>query len=230
MGILKFLLLVIRPISKFESAVGWLDVVNLVLLSAYPVSTQITPLSELLSRVDAIYYYTGIPLLLLLIAGIKLQLRLSGIENRYHYALSLGDFEVEWTETRIRLLIKISNAIDRPIVYKVLKNKTYIEIENMPRIALKASDSGLITAKGTSRGSLPEITPPKNFPCKGVLHSEIVYGSPGKFLFWQIRDWDLDIYITTENSQRVIHIEGHYNFREDEPIKKRDFDKEGSQP
>lgn len=72
MWLLKFLWLAIRPISKAEPIYGWYEVFNLIPYIAYPLVPIFTKWA---SNFDFIWF-VGIPTLLFLIAGIKLQYRL----------------------------------------------------------------------------------------------------------------------------------------------------------
>lgn len=80
MPILRFLWLALRPISKLESAVGWWDVLNLVVWVAYPTVGKIAPLAELFKEAP-LAWFVGIPALLFLIAGIKLQFKVANYEE-----------------------------------------------------------------------------------------------------------------------------------------------------
>ena len=80
MPIPKFIWLALRPFSKLESVVGWWDVLNLAILIAYPTIGKVLPLSELFKEAP-LAWFAGIPALLLLIAGLKLQFRLSKFEQ-----------------------------------------------------------------------------------------------------------------------------------------------------
>lgn len=80
MAILRFLWLVLRPISIIGSAIGVWDVLNLVVLIAYPTIGGITPLEKLFKDAD-LAWFVGIPIILLLIAGSKLQRRVTNYER-----------------------------------------------------------------------------------------------------------------------------------------------------
>ena len=214
MPILKFFWLAVRPVSRFESGVGAWDVVNLVLLIAYPTIGAAFSLGNLFQGAH-IAWLAGIPILLLFIAGLKLQFRLAGIENAYHYALSLDDIDIEKKHKALELNLKLSNAIDKPIEYELIANRTYIEIVGKQRAVLETNDKGIISARKSSMSSLPEITSPEYSPCR-VLHYELVYGSPDKPLFKQVREYDLEINL----SQTEVVVKAKSKFEEDKPIKK----------
>lgn len=72
-----FLLLSARPISKLESAYGIFDLVNAVILSS-----TLTPIALNFSTGVGIAWYAGVPALLFLIAGVKLQWKLNRHKDR----------------------------------------------------------------------------------------------------------------------------------------------------
>lgn len=80
MPIFAFIWLVLRPVSKLESVVGWWDMLNIAILIAYPTIGKVLPLPELFKDAQ-LAWFAGIPALLLLIAGIKLQFKLSKLEQ-----------------------------------------------------------------------------------------------------------------------------------------------------
>jgi len=85
--------LVIRPVRKFESAVGWWDVLDLLIWMAYP-TIGVFSLNKLFEEAS-LAWFTGIPILLLLIAGIKLQFKLARFEKGKKPKLSVYDIYKE---------------------------------------------------------------------------------------------------------------------------------------
>ncbi len=92
MAILKFIWLAIRPASKLESAVGWWDVLHLLIIAAYPTTPQFLDLSKWLSKADLIWFI-AIPAILFLIAGIKLQRRVNNYEKQTTVLKINGPFQ-----------------------------------------------------------------------------------------------------------------------------------------
>src|SRR3972149_1048987 len=92
MAILRFLWLAVRPASKLESAIGWWDGLNLAIAIGYPTIGGIAPLSKIFADVP-LAWFAGVPILLLAIAGIKLQYRLSKYEaTQPEFSLELVPF------------------------------------------------------------------------------------------------------------------------------------------
>ena len=79
-SICKFLWFAVRPASKLESAIGWSDLINLLVLSAYPTIPAI-PVIDLSGGLK-LAWFAGMPALLFLIAGIKLQFKLDSYQRR----------------------------------------------------------------------------------------------------------------------------------------------------
>ena len=69
---IKFLWLAVRPISKLETAWDWWQIVNIIPPVAYIIGPRIIEWSNNMQ----LAWFAGIPALLLLIAGIKLQMKL----------------------------------------------------------------------------------------------------------------------------------------------------------
>ncbi len=219
MPILKFLWLGIRPIGKLESALGMWDVFHLALWIAYPTIGIALPLEKVFEGASTAWF-AGIPIVLLLIAGIKLQFRLARIENAYHYALSFEELDVDQKYKVLMLSMKFSNALDKPIEYELIANRTYIEIEGSQRVVLQSNDRGIIAALRSVMVSLPKITLPEVCPCSGILHYELVYGRPNKPSFKQVREYELEIDRGYQNAKLGIYVNTESKLLEDNPIKK----------
>lgn len=80
MSVLRFILLAIRPVGKLESAIGWLDGINLLVWLAYSIIPRIPVID--LSEWQTLAWFAGIPAVLFLVAGIKLQFKVDNYEKR----------------------------------------------------------------------------------------------------------------------------------------------------
>ncbi|MBI4287863.1 MAG: hypothetical protein HY671_05490 [Chloroflexi bacterium] len=193
MAIFKFLWLAIRPVGKLEAALGWWDVLNLLILAGYIILPNIPQKIENLPYIPLVWF-AGIPALLFLIAGLKLQYRLTKIESAYHYALSFDRFDLEWRGLRgetILCALAFSNALDKPLQYELDARKTYIEIAGKRSAPLDGGQLWIIPAHKPDSRILPQIDSPVDYPCKGRYHHELVYGLPDKPLFRQIRESEI---------------------------------------
>ncbi len=146
-------------------------------------------------------------------------------ENAYHHALSLDeDMYTDWEDKTLTLGLIFSNAINKPIGYEFIADKTYIEIKDTPRVFLQSGGYDVIPIGKSNTILLPEIALPEHYPCDGILHYELVYGYPDKALFKQVREQSLKIKLFL-SPHKEIKVVGESKFYKDEPIKKRDFDK-----
>jgi hypothetical protein len=79
MPLLKFLWFAIRPISKATDVLEWWHLLNIILLYYFAPLTPLLSLGDI--KIDNIIWFVGIPALLFLIAGIKLQYRVNNYEK-----------------------------------------------------------------------------------------------------------------------------------------------------
>jgi len=80
MSVLRFLLLAVRPASKLESDVGRWDGINGIVWFAYAIIPSVPGID--LSDGQKLAWFVGIPAVLFLIAGVKLQFRVDTYEER----------------------------------------------------------------------------------------------------------------------------------------------------
>lgn len=228
MVILKFLWYSIRPLSKLESAVGWLDIGNILVHILWGGGA-----GYLVTNWDWFHaeYLWAIPAILFLIAGIKLQVKLDSFKSAYKYALSLDNVEIVYDPkpSQLRMLLRLSNTLDKPLEYKVDTTKTYIELEGRTTTFLANVEIGTVIPRlKSSTIYLPSLPLPVTNPSIVKLHYELLYGLPGKPLFRQVKDLELSIKQVNISPNRIsVNLNYIYKFEDDEPIKKRGSGKKG---
>lgn len=114
---LKVLWLAIRPFSRLETAVGWWDVLNLIVVIAYPTVGGIVPLSQLFEKAPAIWWF-GVPTLLLFVVAWKLQRRIDKIETKPQP--NLEPFGLPYTDEReLRSVDESRQLLGKPVMCHV---------------------------------------------------------------------------------------------------------------
>jgi hypothetical protein len=88
-AILNFLWVVLRPLGKLDTTFGWVDVMLLIAQFAYYVAFGViynsaSTQKDIFSwfQAHSLWFIIGLPLMLLLIAGIKLQFRIGEYEDK----------------------------------------------------------------------------------------------------------------------------------------------------
>jgi len=116
-----FLLLAIRPLSEIESAFSWLDIINIIVAAMYPTLGIKIDWGNWFSGAN-IAWWAGLPALFMLIAGIKLKLRLiPRIQLVYDPQKYPRCKEVIFNRTIFRVGVKIDGQNSLDDVHVVLK-------------------------------------------------------------------------------------------------------------
>ena len=141
----------------------------------------------------------------------------------YLHALSLDRLNYGTKKEGIDFELVLSNTLlNKPLIYKVALSKLYIEINGNKQTQLdKAIKGAVIPAGKSSKFLLGIFKAPSKYPYKGLLHCEIAYGHPGKLLFHQITELNLDI-----SGPTYKQLTWTIRKQEDKPFKKSDFYKE----
>lgn len=223
--------LALRPFDTLQNVIGASGVIINLLVSLGAISGGgilgkiYFPNSNQTSEGDWFPFIVGIVsvfAIFVLVAGIKLQYKLYKTENEYHYALSLdNETGVNWIDKTLSIDLSFSNALNKPIGFQFIHDKTYIELDGIPRVFLKPSNRDIIRAKKTVIIQFPKTDVPNKFPCKGILHYELIYGLPEKALFKQVKEYDTEVIITQPPKEIRIALDS--KIEEDNPIKKQIF-------
>ena len=228
MPILIFLWYSIRPIGKLESAVGTLDIANILFHILWGGGAY------LMTNWDWFRpeYLWGVPAVLFLIAGLKLQFRFDKIENSYAYSLSLDDLDIERRLNKLYISLKLSNTLDRPLEFQMDQTAISIEVDGKKPNTSQQDKiiHTVLPPKKSTKIHCPGLPIPTRNPSLGKLYYELVYGLPNKPLFRQIRELELEV--TQEvvlNKAIKYSLQSFIRHQEDSPIKKRGLDKADSQ-
>lgn len=220
MPILKVLWLAIRPVSKLEAAVGWWDVLNLLIVIAYPTVGGIVPLSQLLKEAPVIWWF-GIPVLLLLIVGWKLQNKLDGYESKMPcIVFQRGDVSTGALYAQHKI-VPLNENMDRTQMISPVVHFVYVFLKNDPkgyrgedRTAKKLVAAFDVYTLGNLKSPLmgfwgkPEDTlqvnrRPSDMPFQDLAEFDLLpNGLPHRINFALKHDNDEDMYGFNDHTQR----------------------------
>ncbi|MFC1904143.1 hypothetical protein ACFLXT_00015 [Chloroflexota bacterium] len=148
-------------------------------------------------------------------------------EGSYEYALSFDEIACSSSKPQtLRIMLKFSNTLDKPMGYKIDVDSTYIKIGDEQSAKLQNNIAeGVISKFKTEQRFLPEIRLPESYPCQGTLHCELLYGIPDKLSFRQVREWSVEINGALGTSQGldfdfVMKYQADYSMRSKSMIRK----------
>lgn len=220
MAVFKFLWLAIRPASKLESAVGWWDVLNLLVLIAYPTVGGIVPISQLFKEAPATWWF-GVPALLLLIAGWKLQNKLNGFESKTpRIVFQRGDVATGALYAQHKV-VPLDEDIDRTQMISPTVHFVYVFLKNDPTgyrgeertakklvaafdiYALDNLKSPLMGFWGKPRDTIQVTRRPTDMPFQDLAEFDLPpNGLPHRIDFALKHDSDADMYGYNDEAQR----------------------------
>lgn len=145
------------------------------------------------------------------------QKKINELEASYEYALFFEGLLGAPRANDLQIGLVFKNTIEKPIEYKMDVSKLYIEIDDNRPVNPQYVLSGSVISKGaTAQFRYPSLKKPENFPCKGTLRYELVYGRPGKMMFRQRKEMELDV----QSISGKIYISPAFTLQEDNPIGK----------
>jgi hypothetical protein len=108
--------------------------------------------------------------------------------------LSFEGLRTTQRDKDLQIGLVFKNTIDKPLGYRVDINNLYIEFGgNRPVNPMYSITGGVISIGESDEFKFAPLKMPKNFPCKGILSYELVYGSPRKLKFPQKKEMEFDM-------------------------------------
>lgn len=125
---------------------------------------------------------------------VQLWWRLRKIEVSYQYALSFDGLNLNVGGGSLAITLNHSNTLDKPIEYVVNIDETDIEVGGNRSVSPHYDAYRTVIPSNKSCSfQLAGVAEPKNYPCTGLIRYKILYGSPNKLMFQQIRELNLTL-------------------------------------
>jgi len=118
----------------------------------------------------------------------------SEAKELYLHGISLVGVGLRSDKEYLQIVMELSNGIEKPIEYKFDRDNCYTTIAGNRQ---RQSDGGMsgTTIHSKDRGwfNMPRFILPKSFPCKGIVHYEMLYGPLKKPIFRRVSEIYVDI-------------------------------------
>lgn len=146
----------------------------------------------------AIFSWVGIVIIYLMASP-------SETKGLYLKAISLVGMGLRSDKEYLQIIVELSNGLDKIIDYRFDLDNCYTTIEGNRQGQSDGDMKGTtINGKSTSLFNMPRFVLPKSFPCKCIVHYEMLYGPVEKPLFRRVSEVYVDIGYKIEGSNLEI--------------------------